>query len=116
MFDVTRRQALATSGGFLGSLLLPSRFASAAVGDTLNIAYFVNLPSFDPNTGPSSVNPTLQSIYRTVFDNYIDQRPDLSFEPGLLTAWGWNDDKTKVWMDVRENVVWHDGTPLTLKT
>ncbi len=113
MFDVTRRQALATSGGFLGSLLVPSRFASAAVGSTLNIAYNVNLPSFDPNTGPSSVNPTIQSIYRTVFDNFIHQRPDLSFEPGLLTAWGWNDDKTKVWMDVRENVVWHDGTPFT---
>ena len=33
----------------------------------LTIAYNVNLPSFDPNTGPSSVNPTLQSIYRSVF-------------------------------------------------
>jgi peptide/nickel transport system substrate-binding protein len=87
--------------------------ASAAAGGTLNIAYNVNLPSFDPNTGPSSVNPTLQSIYRSVFNNYIGQRPDLSFEPALLTAWGWNEDKTKVWMDVREDVFWHDGSRLT---
>jgi peptide/nickel transport system substrate-binding protein len=113
MFNVTRRQALAASGGFISALVAPQRFAAAAVGNTLNIAYNVNLPSFDPNTGPSSVNPTLQSIYRSVFDNYIGQKPDLSFEPGLFTAWGWNDDKSKVWMDVRENVVWHDGSPLT---
>ncbi|HXX03744.1 MAG TPA: ABC transporter substrate-binding protein [Xanthobacteraceae bacterium] len=113
MFNVTRRQALAASGGLLTTLLAPQRFASAAVGNTLNIAYNVNLPSFDPQVGPSSVNPTIQAIYRSVFDQYIGQKPDLSFEPGLLTGWGWNDDKTKVWMDVRENVVWHDGTPFT---
>jgi peptide/nickel transport system substrate-binding protein len=113
MFKVTRRQALAASGGFISSLLLPSRFAGAAAGNTLNIAYNVNLPSFDPDVGPSSVNPTIQAIYRSIFDQYIGQKPNLSFEPGLLTGWGWNDDKTKVWMDVRQGVVWHDGTPFT---
>ena len=87
---------------------LPARPASG----TLNIAYNVNLPSFDPEIGPSSVNPTIQAIYRSVFDQYIGQKPNLAFEPGLLTGWGWNDDKSKVWMDVRENVVWHDGTPV----
>ncbi len=113
MFNVTRRRALAAGGGLLTTLLAPQRFAGAAVGDTLNIAYNVNLPSFDPDVGPSSVNPTIQAIYRSIFDQYVGQKPDLSFEPGLLTAWGWNDDKSKVWMDVRQNVVWHDGTPFT---
>jgi peptide/nickel transport system substrate-binding protein len=113
MFNVTRRQAIAASGGLMATLLAPQRFAGAAAGNTLNIAYNVNLPSFDPNIGPSSVNPTIQAIYRSVFDQYIGQKPNLSFEPGLITGWGWNDDKSKVWMDVRQNVVWHDGTPLT---
>jgi peptide/nickel transport system substrate-binding protein len=113
MFNVTRRQALAASGGLLTTLLAPQRFALAAGGGTLNIAYNVNLPSFDPQTGPSSVNPTIQAIYRSVFDQYVGQKPNLTFEPGLITAWGWNDDKSKVWMDVRENVVWHDGSPFT---
>jgi len=112
MFNVTRRQAFAASGGLLATVLAPQRFAGAA-GGTLNIAYNVNLPSFDPQTGPSSVNPTIQAIYRSVFDQYVGQKPSLAFEPGLLTGWGWNDDKSKVWMDVRENVVWHDGTPFT---
>src|SRR6516164_464562 len=113
MFNLTRRQALATSGGIIASLLVPSRFASAAVGSTLNIAYNVNLPSFDPQTGPSSVNPTIQAIYRSIFDQFVGQKPNLAFEPGLLTGWGWNDDKSKVWMEVREGVVWHDGTRFT---
>lgn len=93
--------------------LLYSKSAAAAIGDTLDIAYFVPLPAWDPTTGLSSVNPTLQSIYKSVFDQYIDQNPDLSFKPGLLTEWGWNADKTKVHMKVRDDALWHDGKPVT---
>ena len=85
----------------------------AAGKDTLTIAYNVNLPSFDPTDGPSAVNPTIQAIYRSIFDQYIGQEPDLTLKPGILTAWGWNDDKTKLWMDVRADVKWQDGSPLT---
>ena len=110
----TRRQTLAlTAGGLIASLIDPRSGAYAAAGDTLTIAYNVNLPSFDPTVGPSAVNPTIQAIYRSVFDQYIGQKPNLAFEPGLLTAWGWNDDKTKIWMDVRPGVTWHDGSPFT---
>jgi peptide/nickel transport system substrate-binding protein len=110
----TRRQTLAlTAGGLIASLIGPRSGALAAAGDTLTIAYNVNLPSFDPTVGPSAVNPTIQAIYRSVFDQYIGQKPNLAFEPGLLTAWGWNDDKTKIWMDVRPGVTWHDGSPFT---
>ena len=110
----TRRQTLAlTAGGLIASLIGPRSGAYAAAGDTLTIAYNVNLPSFDPTVGPSAVNPTIQAIYRSVFDQYIGQKPNLAFEPGLLTAWGWNDYKTKIWMDVRPGVTWHDGSPFT---
>jgi peptide/nickel transport system substrate-binding protein len=113
MPNFTRRQALAVGSGLVTSMIAPIRGARAAVGDTLTIAYNVNLPSFDPNVGPSSVNPTIQAIYRSVFDQFIGQKPDLSFEPGLLTDWGWSEDKSKAWMDVRPGVTWHDGTPFT---
>ena len=115
MYNPTRRETLALgAGAFIASLIGPRGAVLAATkGDTLTIAYNVNLPAFDPTTGPSSVNPTIQAIYRSIFDQYIGQKPDLSFEPGLLTAWGWNDDKTKIWMDVREGVKWHDGSPFT---
>jgi len=81
--------------------------------DTLTIAYNVGIPSWDPTTGLSSVNPTLQSVWKAVFDQYIDQNPDLSLKPGILTKWGWNADKTKVEMEVRQGVFWQDGKPLT---
>ncbi|MEM9371278.1 MAG: ABC transporter substrate-binding protein [Pseudomonadota bacterium] len=81
--------------------------------ETLTIAYNVSLPSWDATVGPSAVNPTIQSIYKSVFDQFIDQDPDLSFKPGLLTEWGWNEDKTKIFMTVREGATWHNGDPVT---
>ena len=114
MHAVSRRQTLALGAGAIIASLLAGRFsAEAADAGTLTIAFNVNVPSFDPTTGPSAVNPTIQAVYRSIFDQFVGQKPDLSFEPGLLTAWGWSDDKTKVWMDVRPNVTWHDGSPFT---
>ncbi|MCB1361371.1 MAG: peptide ABC transporter substrate-binding protein, partial [Rhodobacteraceae bacterium] len=92
------------------SVALPA-FAQAI--DELVIAYNVNLPSWDPTVGPSAVNPTIQGIYQSVFDQFILQQPDLSPAPGLLTDWGWNEDRTQVWMDVRQGVKWHDGSDFT---
>jgi len=107
---LNRRQVIGYGAAALGvaTLGLP-RMASAADGE-LTIAYNVNLPSWDPTTGPSAVNPTIQGIYQSVFDQFIPQKPDLSFTPGLLTEWGWSDDKKQVWMTVREGVTWHDGS------
>src|SRR5246500_4762713 len=105
---LSRRTILQLAGAAalpLSSGLL-SGSAQAAAPGTLTIAYNVNLPSFDPTDGPSAVNPTIQAIYRSIFDQYIGQAPDLTLKPGILTAWGWNDDKTKLWMDVRPDVKW----------
>ena len=101
---------LSAATAALGFAGLPAR---AQAIDELVIAYNVNLPSWDPTTGPSAVNPTIQGIYQSVFDQFILQQPDLKPAPGLLTEWGWNDDRTKVWMTVREGVTWHDGSPFT---
>lgn len=79
----------------------------------LTIAFNVNLPSWDPTVGPSAVNPTIQALYQSVFDQYIGQKPDLSFTGGLIERWGWNDDKTRIFLDVRKGVTWHDGSPFT---
>ena len=81
--------------------------------DELVIAYNVNLPSWDPTVGLSAVNPTLQGIYQSVFDQFIAQAHDLQQKPGILTEWDWNEDKSKIQMTVRDGVTWHDGTPLT---
>jgi peptide/nickel transport system substrate-binding protein len=67
---LSRRSLLKLAGGAALPIpvgLLGSSTARAAPG-TLTIAYNVNLPSFDPTVGLSAVNPTIQSIYQSVFD------------------------------------------------
>lgn len=109
---ITRRNILKTSvaSTALLGIGLP---AFAQDIDELVIAYNVNLPSWDPTVGLSAVNPTIQGFYQSVFDLYIPQNPDLSFGSGIITGYGWNDDFTQIWMDVREGVTWHNGDPLT---
>ncbi|MEO8241896.1 MAG: ABC transporter substrate-binding protein [bacterium] len=110
--NLNRRSLLKLSAATMAmsSVGLPS-FAQDIT--ELVIAYNVNLPSWDPTVGPSAVNPTIQGLYQSVFDQFILQQPDLKPAPGLLTEWGWNDDKTKVMMTVRDGVTWHDGSPFT---
>jgi len=113
---VSRRNLLKTAGA--AALAAPAssflgRAGFAQSGSTLTIAYNVNLPSWDPTVGASAVNPTIQSLYKAVFDQYIDQNPDISFKPGLLTKWGWNADKTRIGIEVRSGATWHDGSPVT---
>ena len=115
MHGISRR-GLMIGGGAAGLTALLTRGGpafAAAHGGAITIAYHVNLPSWDPTVGLSAVNPTIQSIYQSVYDQPILQKPDLSFAPGLLTDWGWSDDLSEVWMDVREGVTWHNGDPFT---
>lgn len=114
MTPISRRHLLHTAAAApVASALLPRLARGAAHSGTLTIAYNVVLPSWDPTVGLSAVNPTIQSIYKSVLDQYIDQNPDLSFKPGLLTKWGWNEERTKVSMTVRDGAFWHDGSPVT---
>jgi peptide/nickel transport system substrate-binding protein len=111
--NLTRRGLVA--GGLTlaaGTRLLRAGSARAA-SEAVTIAFNVGLPAWDPTVGGSAVNPTIQAIYQSVFDQFIGQDPDLSFTPGILEKWGWNDAGTGVWMDVRKGVMWHDGSALT---
>ena len=112
MVKINRRNLLKMSAASaaLGTAGKPV-FASSI--DELVIAYNVNLPSWDPTVGLSSVNPTIQGIYQSVFDLFVAQNTDLSQGPGLITDWGWNDDRSKIHMTVRDGVTWHDGSPFT---
>jgi peptide/nickel transport system substrate-binding protein len=114
--QISRRFMLGLMGTTAALPLLGDSFiarALAADDKTLTIAYNVNLPSFDPTVGASAVNPTIQSLYQAIFDPYIAQNADLTFKPGLLTKWGWNADRSKIEMEVREGATWHNGDPVT---
>lgn len=74
MTTLTRRQALSLGAAtFITGILAGRTIVEAADSNTLTIAFNVNLPAFDPTTGPSAVNPTIQAIYRSIFDQFIGQ-------------------------------------------
>ena len=79
--NLNRRSLLKLSAASMAmsAVALPS-FAQAI--EELVIAYNVNLPSWDPTVGPSAVNPTIQGLYQSVFDQFILQQPDLKPAPG----------------------------------
>ncbi len=109
---LNRRTLMGTGAAGLALGVLAPGAARAQAG-SLTIAYNVNLPSWDPTVGPSAVNPTIQGIYQSVFDQYIAQAPNLDFEPGLITEWGWTGGNSGIRMVVREGVTWHNGDPFT---
>lgn len=115
---ITRRRFLQASGAAALSAtalaaLLRGEHAHARAGGTLTIAYNTTLPSLDPTNSAKTSSPAVQSIFKAIFDPYIDQNPDLSFRPGALTKWGWNRDKTAISLTLRRGMLWHDGTPVT---
>ncbi|MDH5188322.1 MAG: ABC transporter substrate-binding protein [Rhodospirillaceae bacterium] len=111
--NFTRRNFLHISAGLTGLSALGFPAGALAAKDKLTIAYNVNLPSWDPTVGPSAVNPTIQGVYQSVFDQFIGQNDDLSFKSGLITEWGWKENNTKIFMKVRDGVKWHDGSPFS---
>ncbi len=112
MNHISRRRFIQAASATPLLATLSSQLAFAQ-GKPLTIAYNVPLPTWDPTSGATAANPTIQSIYKSVFETYIDQNPDLSFKPGILAKWGWNADKSKIELVLRENAFWHDGSTVT---
>lgn len=50
-------------------------------------------------------------VYASMCDKLVDITPDLEIIPQLATSWTTSDDGTTITMQLREDVVFHDGTP-----
>ncbi len=50
-------------------------------------------------------------VYASLCDKLVDITPDLEIVPMLATSWEWSDDGTELTMSLREDVLFHDGTP-----
>jgi peptide/nickel transport system substrate-binding protein len=113
MIPISRRGLIRMSGAAALPLLGHSVLAASDASDTVTIASNVTLPSFDPTSGPSAVNPPLQSFYQSIFDPYVAQNPNLSWASGMLTKWGWNGDRTQISLELRTDAYWHNGDRVT---
>lgn len=112
--DAVRRRLLlgAMATGIGG--LMPWGKASAEVTDRtiVSIAYPVDISTWDPCA--NSI-PTIQGIYQTVFDSPLRYSADLKLQPRQLTQWKWVDDKaTRMEITLRDDILFHDGSKLTM--
>ena len=68
---------------------------------------------------PASLDPHVQwdtdsyHVYRNIFDNLVTRNPDGKIVPQIAKAWRYENDTTLV-LDIRTDVRFHDGTPLTV--
>ncbi len=105
MADISRR-------GLVGGLaaVCAAAPAVARLRDGAVIGWPSDVPSWDPHW---RFVPDAQSIYKMVFDQPLDRDTRLALVPGLATAWVLAPDALSLEVELREGVVFHDGSPMT---
>lgn len=82
--------------------------AGAAAGQELRIGLQEDPDVLDPDESRTFVG---RIVYAALCDKLVDITPELEFVPQLATAWSWSPDGTQLTMELRDGVVFHDGTP-----
>ncbi|MFK3665820.1 ABC transporter substrate-binding protein [Ochrobactrum teleogrylli] len=89
----------------------PLTLTAAFAKDQL-VVDLVNEPSsLDPH---KQWNPDSYYVYRNVFDNLVTRNDAGEIGPQIATQWKYNSD-AEIVFDLRDDVKFHDGTPLTAK-
>ena len=99
-------QMVATAAG-VGAL---GRMADAAGNDAVTIGWPNDIPSWDPN---QRFTPDAQPIFKAVFDQPIDQDPQLKLIPHLIKAWDLKPDGLSMAVELRDDVVFHNGDKMS---
>lgn len=107
---VTRRSALALTGGAMATIASGTQRVFAQSKDSIVIAWPVDPQTWDPDLRTAKA---LQSLYKMVFSQPIDQAPDQSLIPGVVKAWKMSADGKTLDLDLRDDVTWHDGQKMT---
>ncbi|MPZ10704.1 MAG: ABC transporter substrate-binding protein [Kiloniellaceae bacterium] len=92
----------------LAALLAGSALVSPALAADLRIGLQDDADVLDPDQSRTFVG---RIVYTSLCDKLVDITPELKIIPQLATAWSWSDDGKTLTMDLREGVVFHDGTP-----
>jgi ABC-type transport system substrate-binding protein len=113
IFELTmrRRGFLGLLGGAAAANVLgpvPAAAQTPKRGGILKVSAPANPSSLDPYTGGSGLD---HSFLYIIFDTLIEwEYATLKARPGLAESWKFTDPKTLV-LNLRQNVVFHDGTP-----
>ena len=112
MIEVSRRALCQALG--IGAIGAPAFLRSATVlaadMDKVTIGWPTDVPSWDPE---QRTVPDTQPIYKLVFDQPLDQAPDLKLIPKLVKTWKLAPDALSLTLDFRDDVTFHDGSKMT---
>lgn len=91
-------------------MLVRPDFAFAGEIDNVSIAWMTDPVTWDPN---QRLAPDPQTILKMVFDQPLDQQPDLTLVPSVVTEWKLADDAKSLHLKLRDDVKFSDGSLLT---
>jgi len=97
-----------TTRKFLATLLASVAMAGSAFATDLRIGLQEDPDVLDPDQARTFVG---RIVFESLCDKLINISPEQQFVPELATGWSWSDDGLTLTMQLREGVVFHDGTP-----
>jgi peptide/nickel transport system substrate-binding protein len=92
----------------VGAAALIAAMAAGAHAQELRIGLQDDADVLDTDQSRTFVG---RIVYTALCDKLVDIDPDLNIVPQLATDWSWSDGETVLTMNLREGVVFHDGTP-----
>jgi len=107
--SLERRTFLRLALGTAASLGASARLAGAA-SDAATVGWPNDVPSWDPN---QRFIPDAQPVFKAVFDQPIDQDPQLRLIPHLIKSWDLAADGMSMAVELRDDVTFHNGDKMT---
>src|SRR5260370_42002847 len=95
--------AIGTAAGVGASARIASSLAAGS--DAVTIGWPNDIPSWDPN---QRFTPDAQPIFKAVFDQPLDQDPQLKLIPHLIKSWSLAPDGLSMAVEVRDDVTFHN--------
>jgi peptide/nickel transport system substrate-binding protein len=90
------------------TLLASATLVGGAMAADLRIGLQEDPDVLDPDQSRTFVG---RIVYESLCDKLVDITPELEFVPQLATEWSWSDDGLELTMQLRDDAVFHDGTP-----
>ncbi len=97
------------TGTILATLLASTLMTTSAFAADLRVGLQEDPDVLDTDQARTFVG---RIVFESLCDKLINVAPDLSFVPELATDWSWSEDGLKLTMTLREDAVFHDGTPV----
>ncbi|MGH6672638.1 MAG: ABC transporter substrate-binding protein [Xanthobacteraceae bacterium] len=109
-FKIQRRSFLHLAAGSAAGVFAPFVRTASAANDAATIGWPNDVPSWDPN---QRFTPDAQPIFKAVFDQPLDQNPQLKLIPRLIKNWSLAPDAMSMAVELRDDVNFHNGDKMS---